>query len=136
MNKSNHTNMQSSSPMKSTAFVLDKDSNRKRRADRIDALKELGLKIYPARRLEGALRRCLSKSFDLVVVHAGHGITAGVNFCEELLAANPHQKVLLLHDESIPVRRAYFILDDLDQLRYGVQRLLAGEITGHLTVAA
>jgi DNA-binding NtrC family response regulator len=136
MNESKPVNISpSSSQIKSTAFVLDDDSNRKRRADRIAALKELGLKVSPARKLEGALKRCLSKSFDLVVVYAGRGITTGVNFCEELLAARPHQKVLLVHDESNPVRLAYSILDDLDLFRQRVQQLLAGEMSELLLVA-
>jgi hypothetical protein len=137
MNENARANMLPlSSQMKSTVFVLDNDSNRKRRADRITALKELGLKIYPGRKLEGALGRCLANNFDLIVVNGGSAATRAISICEELLAAKPNQKVLLLYDESSPVVRSYSTLDDLDQLRCHAQRLLAGEMGKNLPVAA
>jgi hypothetical protein len=123
-------------PIKATAFFLDNDSNRKRRTHRITALKELGLKIYPVRNVERALGRCLSRSYDLVVIGAGFAANSAVTFREELLAAKPHQKVLLVDDHSDLVGRSYSRFNDREQLRTRVEQLLAGEMSESLPLAA
>ena len=136
MKQDTHVDMSPvSSASKPTALVLDNDTDRKGRAERITALKELGLKIFPARTLEGTLERCIAKSFDLVVVHAGQASELAITLCERLLAAKPQQKVLLLHDASTP-EHSYSVSGDLNQLRTRVQRLLAGHLSGTFTVAA
>ena len=76
----------------SKVLIVDKSIDRKKR---IAALKEQGLSVFPALKLEEARSRCRPGAYDLIIVNVQDEPETAASFCDELRARTPAQAVLL-----------------------------------------
>lgn len=91
---------------------------------RIAAFKEIGFTVFPALNLQQARSRCKPGRFDLIVAAAGEDSEAARQWCDEIQARDPQQRLILIasHELSLP-DCSYVVPDDMDRLREKVESL-------------
>lgn len=64
-----------------------------------------GYRVDIAASLDDARAKMAEREYKLVIVDVGHFADPGLEFCEEIKADNPHQKVLIhAEDRVFPVK--------------------------------
>jgi hypothetical protein len=104
-----------------TAFVQDNARDRAQRSARMKVLKDMGFTIVPARDFDLSLERCQRKSFDLILIHEGQSLARAIEVCEQILAAKPDQKLLLVSPAK--VEKPYACADDLKAIEARVRQM-------------
>ena len=66
------------------------------RKERIGILTANGLRVFPALNLQQARERCAPGKYGLIVVNSAGDAEAAMALCDEIIAKDPRQRVLLL----------------------------------------
>jgi hypothetical protein len=106
--------MMNATDQQKTVFVQDNHRNRAQRTERIERLKQLGYKVIPARDWELSRQRCLTRDFDLIVVHEGDSLARAIELCEAIRADKPEQRLMLVTNGE--VQHPYAVRDNLDAM--------------------
>jgi PleD family two-component response regulator len=83
-----------------TVLIID-NGPRERRKERMNALKDAGFKVHPARSFEQSLSRVASGSYDLVVANTDAAVDAAKQFCSDIKKNYPRQKLLVLKPSDL-----------------------------------
>ena len=92
--------MMNATNQQKTVFVQDNHRNRAQRTERI-----------PARDWDLSRQRCLTRDFDLMVVHEGDSLAKAIELCEAIRAEKPEQRLMLVTNGE--VQHPYAVRDNL-----------------------
>lgn len=98
------------------------------RKERIGVLTASGLRVFPALSLQQARERCAPGKYDLIAVNSAGDAEAAMELCDQILAKDPRQRVLLMTPSKTGISgRDYAISDEPHALLAKVKMMLGLE---------